>query len=326
VGIETGTMIMGERARRRGGTARAVAQFAADHRGTVETLMRGGVALADGARHVIPAPAIEAVTETARRLTGKRVPRVSRALHHGPGAPEAKIAAAGRPGIVYFPACPSRMFGAPNTRHGLLPTNQAMIAVLERAGYDVVVPEHLTGQCCGQPFQSKGFPEQAAEVGGVLRRELSRLSDGGRLPVVTDAATCAKHLREFPGDVAVADSAQFLVQLLPRLVITQQLETVAVHHNCSAQRLAEQPATEAIARACARSVAVLTSVTCCGYAGDKGLFIPELNAHATRRVGNDIPDGCELGVSTVSTCASGLTEHAGVPFVGLVSLLEWATR
>lgn len=326
VGIETGTMIMGERARRRGGTARAVAQFAADHRGTVETLMRGGVALADGARHVIPAPAIEAVTETARRLTGKRVPRVSRALHHGPGAPEAKIAAAGRPGIVYFPACPSRMFGAPQTRHGLLPTNRAMVAVLERAGYDVVVPEHLTGQCCGQPFQSKGFPKQAAEVGGVLRRELSKLSDGGQLPVVTDAATCAKHLREFPGDVAVADSAQFLAQLLPRLAITQQLDTVAVHHNCSAQRLAEQPATEAIARACAKTVAVLASVTCCGYAGDKGMFIPELNAHATRRVRNDIPDGCELGVSTVSTCASGLTEHAGVPFVGLVSLLEWATR
>jgi len=43
-------------------------------------------------------------------------------------------------------------------------------------------------------------------------------------------------------------------------------------------------------------------------------------------VGNDIPAGCELGVSTVSTCASGLSEHAGIPFVGLASLLEWASR
>ena len=84
--------------------------------------------------------------------------------------------------------------------------------------------------------------------------------------------------------------------------------------------------TEAIAKACADWVAVLSSITCCGYAGDKGLFLPELNEHATRRVGNDIPDGCELGVSTVSTCASGLSERAGVPFVGLASLLEWASR
>lgn len=84
--------------------------------------------------------------------------------------------------------------------------------------------------------------------------------------------------------------------------------------------------TEAIAAACAESVAVLTSITCCGYAGDKGLFVPELNAHATRRARSDIPEGCELGISTISTCASGLTEHTGLPFVGLASLLEWATR
>src|SRR5690606_39255429 len=164
-------------------------------------------------------------------------------------------------------------------------------------------------------------------VGGELKRELSVLSDAGRLSVVTDASTCAKHLREFPGDAPVLDSAQFLLRhVLPKLPITQKLPVVAVHHNCSAQRLAEQPMTEALARACADGIAVLSSVTCCGYAGDKGLFFPELNQHATRFAKGDIPDGCTLGVSTVSTCASGLSEHAGVPFVGLASLLEWASR
>ncbi|KFL30329.1 hypothetical protein JP75_15370 [Devosia riboflavina] len=341
VGIETGTLILGERARRRGGTAHTVARIAADHRGTVERAMRGGVAFADAARTIIPAPAVEAITETARRLTNKRVPRVSRALHHGPGAPRAHdarqdprktgfpvpTAQAGRPQIVYFPACPSRMFGAPKTEHDLLDTPAAMMALLERAGYDVIVPDHLTGQCCGQPFQSKGFPEQAAEVGKALKAELSVLSDAGRLNVVTDASTCAKHLKEFPGDAPVADSAQFLVtHVLPKLAITQKLPVVAVHHNCSAQRLAEQPATEAVAAACADKLAVLSSITCCGYAGDKGLFLPELNAHATRRVHNDIPDNCTLGVSTVSTCASGLSERADIPFVSLASLLEWASR
>ena len=341
VGIETGTMIIGERANRRGKTAQSVAEFTADHLGAVESFMRGGLGLADVARAVIPAPAVEAITETARKITDKKMPRVSRALHNGPGAPKAKdnrqdprksgfpvpISQSGRPSIVYFPACPSRMFGAPKTSHGLLDTPQAMVTLLERAGYDVIVPEKLNGQCCGQPFQSKGFPEQAAQVGGALKAELSQLSYGGQLSVVTDASTCAKHLKEFPGDAVVNDSAQFLVEhVLPKLTITQKLSSIAVHHNCSAQRLAEQPATEALAAACAEKVAVLNSITCCGYAGDKGLFIPELNAHATRRVGNDIPDGCELGASTVSTCASGLTERAGVPFVSLASLLEWASR
>lgn len=341
VGIETGTMIIDQRGQRRGGTSRSIAGFAADHRGAVETMMRGGLAAADIVRQAVPASAIEAVTDAARRLTGDRLPRVSRALRHGPGAPRtnakrqdvrrsggsAPVTKGDRQSIVYFPSCATRMFGSPRSAHDLLAVPDAMLALLDRAGFDVVVPDNVTGQCCGQPFQSKGFPEQAAEVGGALRRELSALSDAGQLSVVTDASTCAKHLREFPGDAPVLDSSQFLLaQLLPRLTITRKLPVVAVHHNCSAQRLAEQPMTEAIARACAESIAVLGSVTCCGYAGDKGLFFPELNAHATRFAKTDIPADCTLGVSTVSTCASGLSEHAGIPFVGLASLLEWATR
>jgi D-lactate dehydrogenase len=326
VGIETGTMIIGQRERRRGSTARSVAGFAADHRGAVETMMRGGITLADVARKIVPAQAVAAVTDTARKLTGERVPRLSPTLRHGPGAPEA-LSTAGQQSVVYFPSCATRMFGASQTEHDLLPGPDAMMALLKRAGFNVIVPEHLNGQCCGQPWQSKGFPEQAAQVGSDLKRELSALSEAGRLSVVTDASTCAKHLREFPGDAPVLDSAAFIANsLLARVGIVRKLAVVAVHHNCSAQRLAEQPMTEAIARACADDIAVLSSMSCCGYAGDKGLFFPELNAHATRFVRSEIPANCTLGVSTVSTCASGLSEHAGIPFVGLASLVEWASR
>jgi len=340
VGIETGTMIIGQRTERRGEFARGVAGFAAKHTGSIESGMRAGVGLANAAKSVVSAPVIEAVTETARRLTGKRVPRIYKALKPGPGAPtiadrqDAKTigfplptSLSGRQRIVYFPSCATRMFGAPKTEYDLLPVPDAMLALLTRAGFDVVMPEHLNGQCCGQPFQSKGFPQQAASVGGALKTELDALSGSDNATVVTDASTCAKHLREFPGSAPVLDSAEFLVShILPRLKITQALPVVAVHHNCSAQRLREQPATEAIARACANEIAVLASVTCCGYAGDKGLFIPELNEHATRFVRQDIPAGCTIGVSTVSTCASGLSEQAGIPFVGLASLLEYVSR
>ncbi|HTM77496.1 MAG TPA: FAD-binding and (Fe-S)-binding domain-containing protein [Devosia sp.] len=341
VGIETGTMIIGQRTERRGALGHAVAGFAAKHTGGIESAMRGGVGFANAAKAIVSAPVVEAVSDTARRLTGKRVPRIYRALKPGPGAPTppqdrqnpktagvpVPIALSARERIVYFPSCATRMFGAPETQYDLLSLPDAMLALLARAGFDVVMPEHLNGQCCGQPFLSKGFPEQAAAVGGTLKAQLDTLSDAGGLPVVTDASTCAKHLREFPGTAPVLDSAEFLVShILPRLTITQALPVVAVHHNCSAQRLKEQPLTEAIARACATEIAVLSSVTCCGYAGDKGLFIPELNEHATRFVRNDIPAGCTLGVSTVSTCASGLSEQAGIPFVGLASLLEYASR
>jgi len=328
VGIETGTMILGERARRRSPRARAVAGLAARGLGGVETGMTLALGAAGLSRKVLGEGTTDALARTARKVSGNRVPRVTKALAAGPGAPhKAQAGPAPLGKIVYFPSCATRMFGAPQTGYDLLSTPDAMVALLARVGFEPVVPEHLNGACCGQPFLSKGFPAQAAKVGGELVGALSRLSEGGRYAALTDASTCAKHLKDVPSDTPVADSVEFLVrEVLPRLTITRKLPVVAVHHNCSAQRLKEQPLTEAIAKASAERVAVLTSVTCCGYAGDKGLFVPELNAHATRFAKADIPADCRLGVSTVSTCASGLTEHAGIPFVSLASLLELVSR
>jgi D-lactate dehydrogenase len=347
VGIETGSMVIGERARRRDDGDRRKARWVAEHRSGVERAMRFGVATQAFSRTIIGNGATDALAGAARKVSGNRVPRVSRALRLGPGGPThaptnfrrspaesvpvsiaQQFAPQGK--VVYFPACPTRMFGAPadipELGLKLLATPDAVIALLERAGFEVIVPEHLDGQCCGQPWQSKGFPEESARVGGELEGVLASLSENGALPVLTDASTCAKHLRGHD-TLTVADSAEFLArEVLPRLTITRPVPVVAVHHNCSAQRLGEQPATEAIAAACAGRIAVLNSVSCCGYAGDKGMFLPELNEWGTRFAKSDIPADCRIGVSTVSTCASGLTERAGVPFVSLASLLEAVSR
>ena len=342
VGIETGTMILGQRAERRGGAADNIAHWVADHTGAVENFMQLGVGAQSLARKVVGDGFVDAASDAARKISGNRIPRVSETLLRGPGAPKAEsvdlrdnpketgfpvpIAKQDANTVVYFPACPSRMFGAPKTDLDLLPTTEAMIALLKRAGFNVIVPDGLNGQCCGQPFLSKGFPDEAERVGGKLDAELTRLSNGGAYQVVTDASTCSKHMKEHAQTKALDSSEFLLAEVLPRLRITRPVPVVAVHHNCSAQRLKEQSATEALAAAMAERVAVLSSVTCCGYAGDKGLFIPELNAHATRFAKDDIPDDCKIGISTVSTCASGLSERAGVPFVSVVSLLEAVSR
>jgi D-lactate dehydrogenase len=300
--------------------------------------MTGGIAFQSGTRAIIGNAAVDAIAGAMHKAL--HTPRVSRNLRPGPGAPKARggeprqdpkasgfpvpIALPAGNRVVYYPGCPTRMFGAPKTEHGLLPTTDAILALLERAGFEIIVPDGLTGQCCGQPFASKGFPEQAARVGARLMEKLVP----HQARVLTDTSTCAKHMKaHHASEVSVADSAEFLLaEVLPRLTITAPIDVVAVHHNCSAQRQKEQSAIEAIARACAGKIAVLNSVTCCGYAGDKGLFTPELNEWATRFVKSDIPKGCTLGVSTVSTCATGLSERAGIPFVSLASLLERVSR
>ena len=328
VGIETGTMVIGERGRRRTDADRKAAQWLVGNTGAVETSMKLAVGAQALSRTIIGNGATDALAGLARRVTNKAVPRVSPTLRPGPGAPKPTPnpgAPLGR--VVYFPSCATRMFGAPTRENGMLPTTEAMLELLKRAGFNPVMPEKLDGQCCGQPFQSKGFPEEADRLGDALNGTLDALSGGGKFPVVTDASTCAKHIKGHPGQSEVADSAVFLLkEVLPRLKITKKVPVLAVHHNCSAQRLKEQATIEALARAMAEKVVVLSSFTCCGYGGDRGLFAPELNAHATRFVKSEIPTDCRIGVSTVSTCATGLSEHAGIPFVSMASVLEMVSQ
>jgi len=328
VGIETGTMVIGERGRRRTEADRRTAHWLAGNTGAIEGSMKLAVGAQAFSRTILGNGATDALAGFARTVTNRAIPRVSPALRPGPGAPKVTAnpsAPLGR--VVYFPSCATRMFGAPTRENGMLPTTDAMLELMTRAGYNPVVPEKLDGQCCGQPFQSKGFPEEADRLGDDLNTSLDALSGSGKFPVVTDASTCAKHIKAHPGQSEVADSAEFLLQhVLPRLKITRKVPVLAVHHNCSAQRMKEQSTIEAVVRAMADKVVVLSSFTCCGYGGDRGLFVPELNAHATRFVKSEIPADCTLGVSTVSTCASGLSEHAGIPFVSIASVLEMVSQ
>ena len=327
VGIETGTMVIGERARGRTEGERRTARRVASSLGVVETAMGLGVGAQALSRTIIGNGATDALAGLARQMSGKRVPRVSAALRSGPGAPKPSMAETSAPQgkVVYFPACPTRLFGAPTRENGMLPATDAMLALLRRAGFAPVVPEHLDGACCGQPFLSKGFPDEATRVGAELRSRLEHADGGAGVPLVTDASTCAKHLNA-DGARAI-DSAAFLArEVLPRLTIAQKLPVLAVHHNCSAQHLGEQPATEALAHAIAEHVIVLSSFQCCGFAGDKGLFVPELNAWALRFAKGEVPEHCGLGISTVSTCATGLSEHLGIPFVSVASALERVSR
>lgn len=328
VGIETGTMVIGQRTLSRSDAERRRAGFVASHTAAVERGMKLALGAQDASRAVFGNRATDALSDLARRLSGGLTPRLSSTLRRGPGGPQTPPeAAAGHRRVIYFPACPTRIFGAPAAENGLLSTPEAMIALLRRAGFDPIMPKELTGQCCGQPFLSKGFPEEAERLEARLFKCLTDDPQAAGCEVVTDASTCARHMSHQSAGLQVSDSAVFLQsRVLPQLTVARRLPVVAVHYNCSAQKLDEQDAIDGLAAALAERVAPLSSVGCCGYAGDKGLFVPELNQWATRFARKDIPPGCTIGISTVSTCAAGLSERVGIPFVSIASLLEAATR
>lgn len=327
VGINTGDLVRKLRAgaAQHAGTATWLARnFAAVMHGTRLTLR-----LADGSRRLLGAPLLANASASLRRLSGERLPQwtpampqaVKLALPETPATTE-------KPRVVYLAACVSRAMGPAAGDAEQVPLLDKTRALLEKAGYQVVFPDNLDNLCCGQPFASKGYPQQADAKRQELLFALLQASRGGLDPIYCDTSPCTLRLLQDLDDprLQIFDPVRFIrTHLLERLEFTPQQAPVAVHVTCSTQHLGEAQGLLDIVRLCTEQMVVPEGIHCCGFAGDKGFNVPELNAHALRSL-KDAVQYCGEGVSTSRTCEIGLSRHGGIDYHGLVYLVDRVTR
>ncbi|TBW39203.1 FAD-binding oxidoreductase [Siculibacillus lacustris] len=323
VGIDTGALTKTLRAEGRGSLAKTVAGGIGDHFGLVAGGLRRGLAAADGIADLIGARPVAAVSGALAGIVG--LPGWTPAMPRAAGPlPSPSTITAGDP-VVFFPSCATRTFGA--ARDDGDGEDVAVIArrVFERAGFRVLLPEDLGSLCCGQPFASRGLEAAAGTKAEELK---AALAGRGSVPVVFDTAPCASRMKGFAGpEFRPLDLVEFLAgSVLPRLTLTPVPATVAVHVTCSTRRGGLAETTLAVARACASEVIVPPDVTCCGFAGDKGFTLPELNAHALRHLAEALPERCRDGYSTSRTCEIGLASHSGRRWRSLLALVDEASQ
>ncbi|MCX7892453.1 MAG: FAD-binding oxidoreductase [Burkholderiales bacterium] len=325
VGIETGMLVKALRGRRAGPLAHRAGDAVADHFGAVTAGVRMGLAAADWLHGTLGTPAMTALTRGARRLSGNRVPLWYEAMPRAASfrRPAAADAVA-TDRIVYFPSCAARTMGPArgDAEKESLPTVTGRL--LAKAGYNVVHPPRLAELCCGQPFESKGLAAAADRKSAELERALREAGEDGRLPIVFDTSPCAYRMKRFLGTrLPVLDIVEFLHDhALARLDLAKRQGAVAVHPVCSVRKQGLEAKLAAVAEACASSVTMPPEVGCCGFAGDKGFTVPELNAHALRGLAAALPEGCVAGYSTSRTCEIGLSQHGGVLYRSIVYLVD----
>ena len=327
VGIETGKLIKAQRGQMHGAFAQGVGRAIAANYGAVSLGVRAGLAGADLLHAGIGTRAMGALTGGLRSLSGNRVPPWT---PHLPRAAMFSPPRAVQPGdpVVYFPSCAARSMGP--ARGDSIGEGVATVTdrLLRRAGFAPVYPQKMAGLCCGQPFESKGLLDIADEKAAELEAGLRAASDGGRLPIIFDTSPCAYRMKRFlAGRMQVLDISEALQQLvLPRLRITPREATVAVHPVCSVRKQGLEDTLRAVAAACAREVVQPARVGCCGWAGDKGWTVPELNAHALRDLREALPASCSEGYSSSRTCEIGLAQHSGITYRSIVHLVDAASR
>lgn len=230
--------------------------------------------------------------------------------------------------VVYFPSCINQVMGVDKTSDGLRPLAEEMTELLNKAGYEVIFPERMNSLCCGTIWESKGMPEIARQKTKELEEALLKASDGGRYPVVCDQSPCLHRMKQKMSRVKLYESAEFVWTFLKdRLMFTRSDVPVALHLTCSTRIMKIDKVMYDLASLCSSSVLVPEGVGCCGFAGDKGLTHPELNAYALRKLRKQVVErGIAVGYSNSRTCEMGLQDNSGIPYRSIIYLVNASTE
>ncbi len=338
VAIDTGAMVKRFRAESHSRAGSWVALSVSRNAGTVERLARAAVATGHGLANVIGNAGMRGVTDAIRAIVGKEwVPGWSADVPHL-ARPLPRTAAAGAQAI-YFPACMVRIFGRINGQPERPSAPEALVALAERAGVRIHIPDDINGTCCSTPWHSKGFRDGDAEMSNRTVERFWRWTDGGRLPVVVEGSSCTQGIRTSRAllkpenktrfdAMRVFDSVNFVHdELLPKLKFRRRLKSVCVHPVCSVMEMGLASKLQATCRAMAEEALVPTHAGCCAFAGDRGMLHPELTASATRQEAAEV-NSREFEAYLISNhpCAIGLHRATGKPWRIFTTVLEELTR
>lgn len=226
--------------------------------------------------------------------------------------------------VVYFPSCINRSMGKNSFQNSDdLQLTELTHQLLIRAGFSIIYPKSVDSHCCGMPFSSKGFAEANHTQSKALEASLLEASENGKYPVLYDMSPCFYHSKEeFSKALKIVDPIEFMLDyVMPHLTVKNKKETIAIFPVCSVKKIGKMEQLLALAQLCADNVTLIDS-NCCGFAGDRGFLIPELNEHGLRELKAQIPSHCKEGYSTSRTCEIGLEKMSGIDFKSIFYLID----
>ncbi len=229
--------------------------------------------------------------------------------------------------VVYFSSCISRMMGGD--------IGNVFLSVCKKATINVIIPEGINGTCCGQIFSSKGFMPALTVTANRTIEKLWVSSREGKIAIVMDVTSCTQTTRSYRNYLSDENKSRYdkmtfidvidfaAEQILPALKITKQKESIVFHPVCSVYKMGSLNNLEIIGKACAVSPDVPFFSKCCGMAGDRGFYYPQLTNAATKPESQEVKQKKYDGYySSSRTCEMALSEAVGQQYESILQLLD----
>lgn len=321
--INVGEMIhdLREAALPKGSVGYKVGDFVAGHFSAVKASLRPALSVAHCAHSVLGDKAVDVMGRALHRVG---VPLWSSSFPcayypHELAKTESELK------VVYFPSCINQTMG--KSKGVDMPLIDKTVALLQKAGYEVVFPKDMKNLCCGTIWESKGMPDIADRKSKELEDALYEASQQGRYPVLCDQSPCLHRMRNVMKRVKLYEPVEFIYEFVaPRLKFNPIDEPIAIHLTCSSRHMKLENKFIALAGMCSSRVIIPEEVGCCGFAGDKGFTKPEVNRYALRKLRPQLEKaGVRRGFSNSRTCEIGLSVNAGIPYHSIVYLVDECT-
>ncbi|APC91822.1 MULTISPECIES: FAD-binding and (Fe-S)-binding domain-containing protein [Francisella] len=212
--------------------------------------------------------------------------------------------------VLLIPACPNRIF-AGSSKYAKYPSQ----LILEKLGFEVNYPTKVNSQCCGQMYHSQSNYSQQQNSQELLQRSIDPTKYSY---IVTDNSSCANFVKD--QNLSITNINNLIIDNLVNLKLTKKFSKIALHIDCSTRKQnIDNKYIQALHKCCDK-VVIPEQIYCCGFAGDKGFTIPELNATSLAPLKPQIKD-CQIGVSFNRSCQIGLSYHGQLEYISFIELL-----
>lgn len=241
------------------------------------------------------------------------------------------------PDVVLFTSCLSRTLGNTRSESHLPPLLSATLDVLRACGKKVRIVNASASTCCGQAFSTKGFQKAAEIVAEKTFSELWTASEQGRLPVICETSPCSGQLilHKNSGSLSKAELSKLEIYdfctYMARHIIPKRTDwpkvtkKVVLHPTCTIKKLGASSDLQKVAETFATEVVTPLNSECCGFAGDKGFFLPQLLRSATQAEAKEVSKiNSTSHFSTCRTCELGLSAATGRNYNSLIYLCREA--
>ncbi len=192
--------------------------------------------------------------------------------------------------FIYYPSCISRTISADSKNQSII---EVMGQIAELAKVKLIIPDKIANTCCSTPFSSKGYHNTGIDMFERTINLLYEASEEGKLSIVVDTSPCTYKFLNPSYDISKEIDTKLkklkFVDIIPFLdFITKKCNHIPInrkivlHPTCSTQKMEHIDIMESLAKRCAKIVTIPENNNCCGFAGDRGMIVPQLTKYAIK--------------------------------------------